>query len=165
MYANPEQMLARYDARIIGQLLADDGTEVSSTDAVNNPILIEALEDASGQVRSAAMVGDKYTAADLEQLARDREPFLVRMVCGLAMGFLYGRRQSTAEIPEEILRFEEWLATLRFGTRIFPIQKTKDAGNVTHGYITDNTRANMRLVGDKNRFFPTRESRTARRPF
>lgn len=162
MYANPDQMLARYDSRILGQLLQDDGTIVSEADQADHPLLIEALEDASGQIRSAAMVGKKYTAANLEDLARSRDPFLVRMTCGLALGFLYARRQSTDNPPDEVLRYEEWLATLRFGERIFPIEENKDAGNVTHGYITDVTRSNLQLVGDENRYFPARRSRASR---
>ena len=165
LYASPSQMLERYDSRILGQLLEDDGTIVSAANAKNHPRLIAALEDATGQIRSAATVGDKYTNEQLEQLSRDEDPFLVRMACGLALGFLYARRQSTDQLPDEVIRFEEWLATLRFGERIFPIAEVKEAGNTTHGYIADNTRGYLQLVGDKSRYFRSRESRTSRRPF
>ncbi len=162
MYATPGQMLARHDSRIIGQLLNDDGTVVSEADAENHPLLIEALEDASGQIRSAAFVGKKYSAQNMEDLSRDNDPFLVRMTCGLALGFLYDRRQSTDALPEVVIKYEQWLATLRLGERIFPIEENKAAGNVTNGYITDKVRTNLALVGDKNRFFPSRESRSTR---
>lgn len=162
MYADPDQMMARIDSRIIGQLLSDDGSQVSEAAAREHPILLEALEDASGQIRSAALVGHKYTEANLETLARNRDAFLMRLTCDLALGFLYNRRQSATEIPMNVIRAEEWLAALRFGERILNVEENKTAGNPTNGYITDAVRSNLNLVSDRNRFFPTRTSRRTR---
>lgn len=162
MYAKPSQMLARYDSRVVGGYLRDDGIQVSEEDILNDPLLNEALEDASGQIRSAAMVADKYTEADLQTLARDNDSFLVRLTCDLAIAFLVNRRLSTQELPYAAQRAEEYLAMLRFGERIFNVAENKAAGNAGGGYITNTSRTLSQFISDANRFFPARPSRPTR---
>lgn len=154
-YATPEQLLSRYDSRVVGQLVDDTGGEVTSLGT--NSVVLDALEDASGQIRSAALVANKYSEATLNTLAADQDSFLVRLTCSLALGYLVNRRMmDTAQYPE-VIRAEQWLAALRFGERIFNVQDNADAGNIANNVISLQTRNNVRLLADSYRFFPVRQ--------
>lgn len=153
-YATPEQLVARFDARVIGQLVDDSGVEITSL-AANNYVL-EALDDASGQIRSAALVANKYTETNLDDLAADNDPFLVRLTCTLAYGFLRNRRGMGTENLPEVERAENWLAALRLGERIFNIQDNADAGNVHYSTISLAQRRETNLLADSYRFYPVR---------
>lgn len=153
-YATPEQLISRFDARVIGQLASDSG--VSVTNVAADPTILDALDDASGQIRSAALVGNKYTEADLDTLAAANDSFLVRLTCLLAYGYLVSRRSVNAEMPADVTRAEEWLAALRFGERILNVQSNADAGNVSHSTISLVKRQEINLLADEPRFFPYR---------
>ena len=154
-YATPEQLLSRYDSRVVGQLVDDTGGEVTSLGT--NSVVLDALEDASGQIRSAALVANKYSESTLNTLAADQDSFLVRLTCSLALGYLVNRRMmDTAQYPE-VVRAEQWLAALRFGERIFNVQDNADAGNIANNVISLQTRNNVRLLADSYRFFPIRQ--------
>lgn len=64
-YATNQQMIVRYDARRLGQLVRDDGTVVSQTDLLGDPILSAVLDDASGLVDMVARTGERYSTDDL----------------------------------------------------------------------------------------------------
>lgn len=154
-YATPEQLVSRFDARVIGQLVDDSGAQIDTLGA--NAVVLEALEDASGQIRSAALVGNKYTASDLDTLADNNDSFLVRLTCHLAYGFLRNRRGvGTEPQPEIVEQAENWLALLRLGERILNVQANADAGNIQHSVISLATRQQSNLISDSYRFFPYR---------
>jgi len=154
-YATPEDLVARFDSRVIGQLVSDDGTEVSTLGT--NAIVQQALEDASGQIRSAALVGNKYTESELDTLAANNDAFLVRLTCALALGFLRARRNIGSEQPNPIVeQAENWLALLRLGERILNVQDNADAGNIQYSTISLAQRQETNLIADSYRFFPVR---------
>lgn len=153
-YATPEQLIMRYDARVIGQLLDDSGVQIDNISA--NTVALEAMDDASGQIRSAALVANKYTEDDLNTLAANHDAFLVKLTCDLAYGFLKNRRAIDGEIPPQVKEANQWLAMLRFGERILNVQANADAGNVSHSTISLVERQQTNLLADSYRFFPVR---------
>ena len=65
-YANGTDFLTRYDARLIGDLVRDDGTQENPATLPTNTNLLTALSDAYGDIVAAAVVGDRYTVAQLD---------------------------------------------------------------------------------------------------
>jgi len=161
-YATAEQLLDRYDPREIGDLVSEDENRVPERDLLNNSKLNRALEDASAQIRSAAFVAEKYSNVDLEGLAKAQDAFLVQITCDLAFGRLLTSRSLATEIVPDVERAQQWLALLRLGERIFPITANAQAGNATHGFITNQRRyEELRFIADvaSPRYFPLRETR------
>ncbi len=161
-YVTPEQFLDRYDLRDVGDLVSKDGERVTESGLQNNSKLLRALEDASGQVRSACRVGNKYSIEDLETLAKDQDPFLVQIVCDLTLGRLMTSRSLTAEITPDVERAQQWVALLRLGERILEVPENTAAGLTTHGFISDFRRfQELRFAADvaSPRYFPFREPR------
>lgn len=158
-YVTPEQFLARRDIRAVQQLLPDgppQGVVLPPVEAVTtHPVLIAALEDASGQVRAACETANRYTAEELDTLGAANDPFLIRLVCDLAFGLLLTRRSRPVEAGNypEIERAEQWLALLRFGERVLNVQSAKDAGNEKGVGISAVTYAESGLAADQYAFF------------
>lgn len=136
-FATNAQMLARYDARILGDLVGDLGAQVSAGSLATDPVLMAFLEDASGLILAACLRGEKYSEADLVALTGNSEAHLVRITCDLAMAALYGRRydhqwMDNREKAEAVA--EKHLERLRRGEHVFDVDGNKDAGLPDHTY-------------------------------
>lgn len=161
-YASAADLVNRYDARIIGDVIGDADQRVTEANLASNAKVQAALEDATGQIKSAATVANKYTEDSLQTLADAQDPLLVRMTCDLAMGYLLNRRHLSTEPYEAVRRAEDWLALLRLGERVLNLQENKDAGNVNAGYITTLVRSTLQHAADEKRYFPERVPRPTR---
>lgn len=134
-YATAADMLTRYDATTVGDLLVD-GRNATKPDA---SILLNAgtpegqklqklLMGCSGLVESAAMMGGKYTPADLASLTGNQAELLKRIVCDLAIFDLYKRRPNPdSPIPAAYREAANWLSALEDGTTIFGLQEVIDS--------------------------------------
>lgn len=99
--ATPQDMVARYDVRRIGDLLSDNDVRVSETAVLTNTILLEILEDASAMVVSALLAGGK-TLDEIQRIAQSSvstpaKNLLIRITCDLAFGLLLRRRGFSAK--------------------------------------------------------------------
>ncbi len=163
-YATADDLRARYDERILADLVSDTGQPVTTlaTDAK----ITAALTDASGRVDAACTVANVYLADDLSGLAGNALSLLKLITCQLAMAALLSRRQE--RLGDEGLQrvtqeAEDYLDRLRKGERLFgSIEAAKSAGLPT----TDGPRTvdydRMNLLPDRTRnFFPSRGSRLA----
>ena len=155
-YASAEQLCSRKDVRKLGQLVRDNNSQATAAELLSDQVIADALEDASAQIRSAALVADKYQQSDLDQLAADSDAFLVRLTCDLAMGYLMSRRYLTEELPPDVVNAQQWLALLRLGERIFNVAANRTAGNVGISFQTPFKRSQANLVADSGRYFPPR---------
>lgn len=156
-YATPEQLAARFDARVIAENTVDNDRTEISTDLSSNLVVLEALEDASAQIRSAALVANNYTEDELSTLAESQDAFLVRLCCTLAVGYILNRRSMGKEpLPPTIEQAEQWLAMLRLGERIFNVADNSAAGTMRSSVLTSSQRTDLSLVADNYRFFPVR---------
>lgn len=95
-YATPSAALLRYDSRRVGQLCADDGSQVSASALLSDPVLLELLDDASGMIDSALLRGGRYTQDDLRSLSDADAKLLTRLTCDLCYGLLVSRRGYTS---------------------------------------------------------------------
>ena len=93
-YATGQDMLARYDARLIGDLVQDEGIQVTSDALPLHVNLIAALEDAYGMIVSTLVVGDRYTLDQIDpvKLAPSGLSYLKRLNCDMALLYIKRRR-------------------------------------------------------------------------
>lgn len=160
-YATPQDLLNRYDARRVADLVSDAGSRTLAPQS--SPVVAACLDDASGQVDAACRVAQRYTAAELSGLTGNAQAMLVRLVCDLAYGMLVARRGYTANDAAVMAPREKFaldmLEALRRGERLFSGEDQAEAGvNVetlrtrTTGYSsgTDLVGRSSRLWGNRS---------------
>lgn len=92
-YATGEELLERFDARLIGDLVKDNGVQEPVASLPEHQNLLSAIDDASADVDAALVVGGRYTPDDLQNnLSASAATFLRRLTCGLALIYLKQRR-------------------------------------------------------------------------
>lgn len=128
-YATPADLAQRYDVRTLLELPSDTNEAIDSGDLDDNAILLMVLEDASGQVEAALLAGQRYSAADLEDLTGNPLGLLKRLVCQIAFTFLEERRGGLD--PDQFEKRMQWpndmLDRLRRGENIFGITEVLEA--------------------------------------
>ena len=130
-YATAAQLLERYDARDIGDLVSDTGDQASPIDLLSHPLMTTVLEDASGAVEAALLVGNRYTTDQLEDLTGNSASYLERLVCDIAMSYLLARRPGfdPDRMKSQYEMSEMHLERMRAGENVLNLVDQKDAGN------------------------------------
>lgn len=164
MLATVQDLIDRFDSRLLADLARDDGTPESNLG--QNPRVLSALADASGEVRSAILQGRRYTIEDLSNLDPDDQAFLKRLVCTRAVLNLAAARVSV--FGEENYRaaqewVEEKLSQLAKGERIFATPGAQEAGlpRTEAPTLVEIERMNL-LVDRCDGYYPSRPDRMAR---
>lgn len=159
-YATPDDLKKRYDARTLGDLSSDAGVRMQPSDFSSSPILLAALEDASGEIDASLLQGKRYTAAQLAALTGNSLAHLKRLTCEIAYGLLWERRSYVDDDRRYAAmdRAKQTLNRLRRGEIVFDVEEVKDAGLPS---ITGPTRVSVehqRLAVDEARrgFYPRR---------
>lgn len=131
-YAAPADMLARFDWEPIGDLLGQHGEQFSANDLLTNTRLLTFLADASGDIESALMVGNRYTIAQLQALTGNSQNLLIRTTCEIALAYCYEFKANLTEQQLEVLK--HWqeikrghLERLANGENVFNIPVTLTA--------------------------------------
>ncbi|GAB6165615.1 hypothetical protein JCM19992_16150 [Thermostilla marina] len=159
-YATAADLAARYDERLLADL-AGDGEPAA--DWSQTPRISAALAGASGELRSAAAVGNRYTPEILEGLSGDDRAFLVDIVCLLALRRLASSRVATIgeETYREIARrCDDLLDRLRRGERVFAADEVRRAETPDTGGLTAIEYDRLNLIPDRCRnYYPSRASR------
>jgi len=159
-YADADDMTARFDVRIIADLLSDNGEPV--VDISQSPVLWAALDDGAGEIDSALTVANLYTPADLAALEGDSLALLKRINCGLAMSHLMERRQEnigSERIEAARLAAHQFLERLRKGERVFAcVAENRDAGlpTVDGPSTVDYEKLNTVVDHCRGQFYPRR---------
>lgn len=159
-YATAQDLLTRYDARRVADLVSDTGSRSVYPDS--SPVVAAVLDDASGMVDAACRVAKRYTVADLNSLTGSTKALLVRLVCDIAFGLLVARRGYSAQdqtaMAPQTKAANEMLEMIRRGERLFDCIDVAEAGvNVlslktrTEGYTsqTDLVGRSQRLWGER----------------
>jgi phage gp36-like protein len=128
-YATANDFLERYDARLIGDLVSDDGTRVEVGDLPANAVVLAVLNDAGATVDAAVYVGNRYTPAQMSDLSDTAAAFVRRLVCDLAL--LYIKRRRGRFDPEKdaaLLReVNDTLGALRDGKDLLLLTNQSEA--------------------------------------
>ena len=132
-------MVARYDLRMLLRVCFDDSQDVRhfESELASSPILNAALADAQGAVKAALEVAGNYNEWDLAHLTPESVSLYKRLVCELAICYLYARRgaeglNTVAEIRQAS---EEYLDRLRKGERLFVIAKSNEKQEAGQGKL------------------------------
>ncbi len=158
-YADPDDMMARYDWREVGELVSDNNEQADPVQLRTDPNLAAALADASGEVDSALLVGGNYTPDQLAELEGNSLARLKNIVCLIAIANLMNRRplanwERYQTIKE---RVDLDLDKLRKGENILNIPGKAEAGLPSVGGYTTVEVKGLNLVRDRVRnFFPRR---------
>jgi phage gp36-like protein len=150
-WASPNDMIDRYDTRVLGQLVKDDGTREAVANLDVNNRLDKALKVGTGRMKAALRRAKRYTVADINALAGETLEFRKDICCSLAFWFLW-RSKPWTEHSSEAQRAaredaEAYLEMLKSGEEIFEgVTATEDAGipEVT-GVTRDENDANWHL--------------------
>jgi phage gp36-like protein len=153
-YAQPADMIARYDVRRLGDLVRDDTTRATPTElTAPDPVLQTALDDAAGEIDASVLAGKKYFPSDLAGLTGTDKALLLRLNCDLAYGFLVMRRgYSAADAASQAPGFARALALLdllRDGAKVFGVEANREAGLSRTGPLS----RNIHLISHLHRFF------------
>ena len=142
----------RYDARLIGDLVRDDGTQESSLTLPANANLLAALQDAYGTIVGAIVTGnrDTLTQRDPANLAPTAVSILKRLNCDLALILIKRRRGKLADSDKTLI--EETKAVLK---------QLKDGASVLLGIADANAQAGT-LELDAPQTIPTLRAQTIR---
>lgn len=160
-YATPADFLKRYDARITGDLVRDDDEQATPAELLDDDNLQAALDDASGDIDSALIVGERYTPLDLQALTGNSQTLLIRMCCDIAMAYLLRRRPSK-DADRDAARLElaeKHLQRLQDGDQVFYRGDTVDHAGVidTTGPSTVQL-TNLNLIrGRTQNYYPERQ--------
>ena len=173
-YLTPAEFLKRTDVRTVGQLCSDtEGVPVSPSALLTDPNLQAALDDAAGEVESAATIGQKYQVADIQLLATTAcvaRAKLFRIIRDVTIAFLLERRPDfSTDIPRgveaSIERSQAWLEQLAQGTRIFGFLESAQAGTIDENVLTAQEVVNRNgLVVQAERYFGIRADRATLPP-
>ena len=162
-YAQPSDLLARYDNRVLGDLVSDTGTRQTPTQLLTDPNLQAALNDGAGEINAAALVGERYAVTDLQALTGVDQALLIRINCDLAFYYLALRRG----IPLNELQKQQYeratklLGQIRAGDRIFNVAADVAAGTPDTHFPTSVAYENLNLLRDAaGRMFPVRRQQT-----
>ena len=170
-YATPADMVTRYDVRSLGKLLSDNGAEMTATQVQNSAVLTTLLQQASGLIESACVVGQRYqinpTASppinDLAALTGNSQQLLVGLVCDLAYWYVWARRphrERKSELPATVELAFDWLDKIRAGEAIFGILENIQASTPTDLVETPDIVVQRNgLVVQAQRFFGVRANR------
>jgi phage gp36-like protein len=158
-YASSADLVLRFDSREISDLLSDSGAAVDENDFATHPKLTAILDDASGEIEAALLVGKRYEASDLSGLTGNSLAHLKRITCELAMRNLLARRPAYK--PELLEGFEKrcqaHLKQLRNGENVFNLEDQKDAGVIGIGGLTTVETQALNLMRDRTlNYYPRR---------
>ena len=157
-YCTGDEFLARYDQRIVADMLGDDGNPVSLTGLSTNTRLVMFLKQASGRVEASCAMGERYRPADLQALTGNAHEFLAGLVADIAYGLVMSRRGIFEQAPPHVKEAEETLARLSAGALIFPTTEAEKAGHVSNRNVTQAQRDSLGLISGNARYFGHRQA-------
>lgn len=130
-HADADDLIARKDARVLGDLCSDDNKRVPVDELGSNTNVTTALDDASGKMDAALLQGKRYTSSDLSALTGNSLALRKRICCDIAFWLLWDRRPDYGPLERRNQAYEdakEQLKMLREGVEIFDVDAQKTAG-------------------------------------
>ena len=145
MIVTPQDMRKRYDSRTLLRLSVDDEAIYTLESLDVNPILLTAIEEAEAEVFAALSVAQMYTKEQLNHLTEESLQLYKRIVCELALCFLYMRRgaESRESVKDMRTVAEEYLDRLRKGERLFSIEGSDVKEKAGHGTLVAPTAVHL----------------------
>lgn len=157
-FAQAQDLLNRFDARTVGDLVNDAGQRQTPSELLTNTVLQAMLDDASGLINAACQVGERYTQAQLAALTGTDQAILFRLNCDIAFVYLCQRRGVTPPGYKEAYdRSSDLLAKLKQGELIFNVPGDVGVGVPNCEFPDIVTRTTINLLRDQAwKLFPLR---------
>lgn len=145
MLVTPQDMRNRYDRSMLLRLSFDDDAAHTQDELAGSQILLTALEEAEAEVFAALSVAQMYTKEQLNQLTPESLQLYKRIVCEIALCFLYLRRgaESRESVKDMRVVAEEYLDRLRKGERLFSIEGSDVKERAGHGTLVAPTAVHL----------------------
>lgn len=156
------QFLDRYDVRTVAECLPDTNSAMDTRAVASSTRLNKLLMASSGRVEAAALMGGKYTVADLEALAdTNMGEWLAGIVADLTAPQVLGRRfVAFPDFAERLREANAVLQALEEGKLIFGLQEVVDAGLMGHYQeVPSDVEARHMITYQMDKFFGVRANR------
>jgi len=164
-YATGDNLIARYDVDMVGDLATDNRDELDRALVPDHPNVEAALLDASGEIDTALLAGGRYTPTQLAELTGNTLNHLIRITCDIALANLVQRRpdRMNKELADAYRKTADaWLEKLRKGENVFGIIEPT-AGTIDVATVQAVEIENLRLLpGRMSPYFPGTAQRTPR---
>lgn len=163
-FADSDDMLARYDARDLGNMCSDDGNRIAEIDLGTNDKMTAALDSATGWVKSAVQQGYRYTDSQLAAITDEGLALLKDITCQIAYWILMRRRPFLkADDVRRVYKEEsdDMLDKLRHGLYVLDVQVAQEAGLPSAETITRvdiQTNWNLAVDQGRGRVYPRRRT-------
>lgn len=153
--------MERCDLRDLGDLVSDNEIQVGEVALNNNKKLLAALNDASGEIDAALLVGGRYTPEELKNLTGYAVFHLIRITCDIAIARILGRRPRDVEqIKARVEMAEAHLESLRTGANVFNLAPQIAAANPSATSLTVVEYQQSQSIRDQTRhYYPARPIR------
>lgn len=160
-YCSNAQFLDRYDVRTIAELIQDTDESLDVAQVTASARLEKLLMEASGQLEAAALLGGKYTPADLNALTGNMGQWIAGIVADLAAPKVIGRRfMEFGEFQKRLEQAGKVLEALADGRLIFGLQENIDAGMIDdHVETASDVEARKMITYQASKYFGTRANR------
>ena len=121
--AQPADLTARYDSRLIKQLSIDD----NSTNSGSSIAVL--LSDAEAEIMTAVLQGSIYTPAELQALVSSGDTQLLRLNCDVALRMMAERRVGgiPSALADIVKRATDLLDAIRQGKRVLNVVTNRAA--------------------------------------
>lgn len=144
--------------------LVTDGSSPRPSTLAGNTVAQAMLDQASGMVNAAALMGQRYSVADLVGLTGVDQAFLTMITVHLAYGLLLKRIGKGESLPAEYGEAKDLLERLRTGEQVFDVVTAVDAGVNVSGYPSFGTYTTVNLLRDAaSRAYPVRRQQNISR--
>lgn len=162
-YATPADMQLRYDWRELGDLLSDSDEQISALDQATagnqyNTLLLQLLNDASGDIDAALLQAGRYASTDLTGLTGNSLSLLKRITCEITIAYLRERKPfwKQEQLEAYSKAKEGHLDRLRTGKNVFnlPLVIVAGAPELTGPSLIEYH--DLHLVTDVVRGYPAR---------
>lgn len=165
-YATGCDLIEVIDVDIVGDLAQDSREEQTPSAVADLPIVARTLEEASGQVDMALQAGGRYRPDQLAALTGSGLAFLKRIVCTLAISYLFKRRAAPQYLELAKLyhdEAQEYLKALQQGKNLFAIAENQEASVIEHQHLSAVEIDGLNLMPSRmGNFFPSANSRIPR---
>lgn len=138
-YADGNDLIARYDVDLIGDLATDLRESPDATSVPILPNVVTSLADASGEIDVALQAGARYTPVQLESLTGNSQNKLKRICCDIAMSLLISRRvgDQYVELAEKLAKTSRaHLQALQRGENVFGLPEVVAASTIDTAFIS-----------------------------
>lgn len=161
--ATADDMIARYDSRILGDLCSSNKVQIPEDELSTNSVMTTALSTATGRIKSTVLRAKRYTIEELEALTGDAQDFLKDLVCRAAILSLYRRKgYANDKVRDEIQKIHEAdMESLRKGDDVFDISRAQVAGIPevkAYSRLEINNKWGLFVDQARPRFYPRRRS-------